>query len=531
MDLRRQLTILRHWSWLIVACVLLASGTAYLVSSSLPKTYDGRVTLIVGQSLSAANPDYNQLLASQRLSTTYASVATTGPIMQRVISSLGLTTTPDDLRSHITAQAPANNTLIYITATDGDPQRAANIANAVANELISESPTIQGQSDTLTFTKQQLKAIQDQITSTQSQVDGLAVLPARTAEQEQQLQTLQGRLIQLGSAYATLLQLSSNSAANQLSTVEPAVAPSEPSGPRILLNTILAAILGLLIAVGIAFLVEHLDDTVKSPEDVAEVAGIPTLGAIVRMKGEKGEEYSLTALNYPRAPATEGFRTLRTNLEFASVDEPTRSILVTSAVPSEGKTTIASNLAVVFAQSGKKVLLLDADLRRPGVHRAFNLPNSFGLTNLLRFDNLTVDSVANATSERNLRVITTGALPPNPAELLSSHRMKAVLAKLQKEVDLIVVDSPPLQVVTDAAILAAEVDGTLLVIDSGHTRKGSVRSAAEALSRVGAHVLGATVNRLSDRVGSYYYYQYYGNYYGSSQGKPIEQPKGAVPGG
>ena len=279
-------------------------------------------------------------------------------------------------------------------------------------------------------------------------------------------------------------------------------------------------ILGLLIAVGIAFLVEHLDDTVKSPEDVTEVAGIPTLGAIVRMKPVKGEEYSLTALRNPRAPATEGFRTLRTNLEFTSVDEPVRSILVTSAVPGEGKTTIASNLAVVFAQSGKKVLLLDADLRRPGIHRAFDLPNAFGLTNLLRAEEVPLDAVAHATAEPNLRVITTGPLPPNPAELLASQRMKSVLARLGREVDMIVVDSPPLQVVTDAAILATEVDGTLLVIDAGRTRKGSVRNAAEALSRVGAKVLGATVNRLSDRVGNYYYYHYYGKEYGAAGAEP-----------
>jgi tyrosine-protein kinase len=513
MELRRQLTIVRHWLWLIVACVLLAGGTAYIVSSSLPKTYTGQTTLIVGQSLTALNPDPNALLASQRLSLTYATVATSTSVLQRVIIDTRLPITTDDLKSHISANAPANNTLIYISADWGDPQTAADIANAVAAELIAVSPTIQGQEgDVLAFVKQELAALQAQIQDTQAQVQQLSSLETRTPEQDAQLQVLETRLTQLQSSYASLLQFSSNSASNQLTVLDYAVPPTEPSGPRVLLNTVLAAVLGLLIALGIAFLVDYLDDTVKSPEDVQEAAGVATLGAIVRMKGEKGKNFTLTTIQNPRAPATEAFRTLRTNLEFASVDAPLKTILVTSAVPAEGKTTVASNLAVVFAQTGKRVILLDADLRRPGVHRTFDLPNSYGLTNLLRPEEVPLETVTQTIPEPNLQVITTGALPPNPAELLGSQRMKDVLARLQEAADIIVVDSPPLQLVTDAAVLASELDGTLLVIDAGRTRKGAVRQAQEALDRVGARILGAAVNRLSDRAGGYYYYQYYGNY-------------------
>ncbi|MGZ5418687.1 MAG: polysaccharide biosynthesis tyrosine autokinase [Nocardioides sp.] len=513
MDLRRQLQIVRQWLWLIVASVLLAGGAAYLVSSSLPKSYTGKATMIVGQSLTAVNPDYNQLLASQRLSQTYATVSTTTQVLTHVIGSLQLPITADDLRARIVATAPANNTLIYITAEWGDPQTAANIANAVAQELIAESPAIQGkQSDVLDFVDSQLAATQKQITDLQAEVDRLSSLPARTPEEENQLQSDEGRLIQQRSAYATLLQFSSNSAANLLSVVDPALPATGPSSPRILLNTLLAALLGLLIALGIAFLVEYLDDTVKSPEDVQEVAGVATLGAIVRMKTDKKKAYSLPTLEAPRSPASEAFRTLRTNLEFASVDEPLKSILVTSAVPGEGKTTVASNVAVAFAQTGKRVILLDADMRRPGIHRVFGLPNAYGLTNLLRTVEQPLDSVAQTTPEPNLTIITTGALPPNPAELLGSRRMKEVLQRLKEEADVIVVDSPPLQLVTDAAILGAELDGTLLVVDAARTRKGAVRQATEALERVGAKLLGAVVNRLSDRAGGYYYYQYYGDY-------------------
>ena len=216
---------------------------------------------------------------------------------------------------------------------------------------------------------------------------------------------------------------------------------------------------------------------------------------------------------YPRGPAAEAYRTLRTNLEFASVDEPVRTLLVTSSIPGEGKTTTSSNLAVAFAQAGRRVILLDADLRKPGVHKLFDLPNTSGLTSLLRTDDVTVDDVAQVTEEERLRIVTTGPLPPNPAELLGSHRMQTILERLVAAADLVIVDSPPLQAVTDAAILASITDGSLLVIDAGRTRRAAAGHGREALAKSGARVLGAALNRLSQRGhGEYVYYDYYGAY-------------------
>jgi succinoglycan biosynthesis transport protein ExoP len=531
MDLRRQLAVLRHWAWLIIASVLLAGGVSYLVSSSLPKVYEGKATLIVGQSLTAIDPDYNQLLASQRLSQTYATVATTRPILDRVLTGLDLGLPIEDLEERVAAGAPRDSTLITITAQWGDPDTAAAIANAIAEELIAASPTIQGQQvDVQRFVDDELAATQGQIEATQADVERLLALPSRTAAQEQELQTLQSRLVAVRQTYAQLLQFSSNSAANLLSVVEPAVPITDPASPRVLLNTVLAMALGLLVAVGLAFLFEYLDDTVKSPDDVREIAGAPTLGVIARMKADRklGVKQHLVTLVAPRSSVAEAFRTLRTNLEFASVDKALGSLLFTSAIPAEGKTTIASNTAVAFAQAGKRVILLDADMRRPGVHRMFELPNSYGLTNLLRTDELPISSLVHATDEPNLRVMTTGALPPNPAELLGSQRMKEILRRLESETDLLILDSPPLQAVTDAAILAREVTGSVLVIDAGRTRKGAVRQAREALERVGAGVLGVSINRISERSSAAYYYQYYGDYYGHA-GEVIDESRKATP--
>jgi non-specific protein-tyrosine kinase len=531
-ELRRQIAIIRAWVPLLIMSVVLAAGAAFGISGILPKTYEASVRLNVGQSLSAASPDYTQLLVSQRLSTTYATVATTRPILQAVIAQLSLGVTSDELLKRVRADAPLDSTLLTITAQDTDPARAASIANALAQQLIAASPAIQGRQAAFQASiDADLKATQDQISAIQAQVDTLTALPARTGAQDAEQATLEGRLVSLRATYATLLSYASSNASNLLTVVEPAVAPLQPVSPKPLLNTFIAAILGLLAAAGVAFMAEYLDDAIKDSDEVQEIAGLGTLGAISRMKGDKGrsEIYRLAPMLYPRSGAAEAYRTLRSNIEFASVDTPIRTLLVTSSIPGEGKTTTASNLAVVFAQAGRRVLLIDADLRKPGVHLVFDLPNAHGLTSLLRSDEVSLDAIAQATEQENLRILTTGPLPPNPAELLGSKRMRTVLDRLKGAGDLLVFDSPPLQAVTDSAILSSFVDGTILVIDASRSRRGMVRQGREALAKAGANVLGAVLNRTPAR-GHSEYANYYGSY-GAANGStdrpraPEESPR------
>ncbi len=531
MDLRRQGQVVRAWLWLLIASLFLAGGAAYLVSSALPKVFEAKVTLVVRQSLSTTSSNINDILVSQLISQTYASLATTTPILQQVIADAGLTTTPDDLRGRVNATAARDSTLLTIVVRDGDPGRAAVLANAIAAELAAASDAVTGQGGAAdSFVRDQITAAQTQITDTQAEIDRLSGLPSRTNADDQQLQVLQGRITNLRQSYAALRALA-QPASNLLTVVDRATPPAEPASPRVLLNTLLAALVGLLLALGIAFTMEYLDDTVKSSEDVESATGLATLGTVLKMKGEKGrsEIYHLATLLYPRGPAAEAYRTLRTNLEFATVDEPAKTILVTSSIPGEGKTTTSGNLAVAFAQAGRTVILLDADLRKPGIHRLFDLPNTSGLTSLMRSDDASIDDVAQATEEERLRVITTGPLPPNPAELLGSKRMQTILERLVAAADLVIVDSPPLQAVTDAAILASVTDGTLLVIDAGRTRRAAAEHGREALAKSGARVLGAALNRISRRgSGDYVYYDYYGGYGADATAKRGQQA-GAKP--
>ena len=381
--------------------------------------------------------------------------------------------------------------------------------------MIAASPAIAGRdSQVQQFIDADLAAMQTQIEETQAEIQRLAGLSSRSSADEQRLQALQGRIVTLRQTYATMLGFSSNSGANLLTVVDPASPPAEPASPRVLLNTLLAGIVGLLLALGVAFLLDHLDDTVKSPDDVETAIGLPTLGTITKMRGgkDRSEIYRLATLLNHLGPVAEAYRSLRTSIEFAAVDAPVRTLLVTSAIPGEGKTTTAANVAIVFAQAGRRTILLDADFRKPGIHRIFDLPNAHGLSSLLRTDATTSDDVVQSTEEDNLRVITTGPLPPNPAELLGSQRMRTVLGRLAAASDLVVIDSPPLQAVTDAVLLSSITDSTLFVVDAGRTHRGPIQRGRDALAQAGARVLGVVLNRVPERSSGRYQYEYYGAY-------------------
>jgi len=511
MDLRHILLVIRRRLLLIAVAGLVAGGVAYLVASSLPKQYEATAMLVVGQSITATDPNYTDLLASQQVSVAYAQAATTRKTLTQVITSLDLSITYEDLKGRVNAELPPDSPIITIHATYEDPTIAAAIANAIASEMIAASPAIRGQqADTQVFVSGQLDALRSEIQELQDEIARVTQRPTQPLEDHQYLKDLEGRLEQARSTYVAMLQSAPGSSANALTLVDPAVAPDLPSSPRIALLTLLAIIGALLGATALAFLLEYLDDRVASPEEAEAVAGLPTLGTIGRITETKVPADSIALWRSPNAPVAEAFRTLRTNLGFSRVDNRLRAVLVTSAMPGEGKTTVACNLAVAYSQAGKRVYLMDADLRRPGVHPTFALPNNMGLSTLLRAEELTTLSPVQVAYQvdHDLRVITTGPLPPNPAELLDSQRMRDLISLLVADADIVVIDSPPTLAAADAAILATITDGAILVIDTAATKRSAVVRARDTLARVDATVLGVVLNKLSGRADTYYYRYY-----------------------
>ncbi len=222
---------------------------------------------------------------------------------------------------------------------------------------------------------------------------------------------------------------------------------------------------------------------------------------------------NLVAFKNPKSRAAEAFRTLRTNIQFSGLDDSLSSIVVTSSAPSEGKSTVLINLAITIAQSGKKVLVIDCDLRRPTVHKKLGLPNAEGLTNLLIQDKESFDEVVLTTKVPNLSALTSGPTPPNPAELLGTKRMKSIIRQLTGSFDMVLIDAPPVIAVTDAQILATIAEGTLIVTSYGATEKFGLVKTKELLDKVGAKVLGVVINKVPEKSEHYYYGKYYNSYY------------------
>ena len=503
MELRRVAGILRAFAKvLIVACALgLLAG--YGVSLALPRVYEADTRLLVGQLLQSSNPNINSVDVSYRLSTAYATLATTRPVLDTVIEDLQLGVSPEELQKRIRTTASTESPYVTIKVEARDPAEAAAIANAVAAQLIERSPTLAGAAGTDTFLQSQLMATRDDIEAVEREIAGID--PASSADQAR-LVVLQDRITSLRSTYAAFLEFLFNADPNALTIVEPAVPPLEPASPRPLLNAGLAGLLALLVVGALVVAWDHLDDTVKSAKDIESLLGYAPIGTIPQMAGRNREPfYRLVTVLAPLSPAAEAFRSLRTNLAFSSIDAPIRSLLVTSGAGGEGKTTIAANLAVVLAQEGRKVLLVDADLRRPTMHQLFRLANGVGLTSVLNDPTLTTDQVSHTTEVDGLRVVTSGALPPNPVELLGSRRMEAVMKAFLSSADVVIMDTPPTGPVSDAVILSGLVEGVLLVAASKRTRLASLQRATEDAGRGLARVIGVVLNGVGKGADRGYY--------------------------
>jgi non-specific protein-tyrosine kinase len=533
MELRDYWYLLRKWFWLVILGALLAGGLAFVVSRNMTPVYQANTTLLVTPGSAQALDNYSSLIASERLAQTYAELLGSGPVLQETQRRLELLTeesVPVDDTAYgfsVSAQPVRDTQLLRVAVSGTDPDLITTAANTLVQVFIEWQAEIQQArySDSKANLTSEMELLQTSIQEIEGRIRTLQS-EGESADQNELIR-LQDQLAQYRNSYSALLNSYSNiglAEANSGATVtviSPATRPSVPIRPQTMRNTLLAAAVGAMMGIGLAFFIEYLDDTVKSPDDL-QIAGLSVIGVVQRVnpQGKNGAAH-VFAISQSRSLAVEAYRTLRTNLQFSSLDRPLRSLVVTSAVATEGKTTTAANLAVVMAQAGKRVALVDADLRRPSTHKLFGLSNGTGLTIALVEEPSALNGFLQDTEVEDLCLLSAGPVPPNPQELLGSQRMEELLRKLEESVDIVILDTPPTLVVADANVLAARADGVLLVVNTGRTRRTAVQRAAEGLRQVGANLLGGVLNMVDTGAGrSSYYYDsyYYSRYYGDHRG-------------
>jgi polysaccharide biosynthesis transport protein len=331
---------------------------------------------------------------------------------------------------------------------------------------------------------------------------------------------------------------------SNIRVVDPALVPATPSRPQKARNILLAFLVGLVGGIGLAIFREYLDNTVKSPDDIENLTGLPSLAVVPALPGSLNGHHSRLAwparhplpqagagprvelLSYlqPKSQISEAFRALRTSLLLSQAEHPPQVILVTSALPREGKTTAAVNLAVTLAQLGDRTLLMDSDLRKPGIRRAMNLTigKDLGLSSYLAGVCTLEEAILPHPTISNLCALTTGPVPPSPADLLSSHRMQEAIAEARRRFKFVVIDSPPIMAATDAVILSVQTDGVLLVVRSGETPKEAFTRSRDLLAAVKSRLLGVVLNAVDSSAPDYYYsYRYYPYAYGYGYGEDV----------
>jgi capsular exopolysaccharide synthesis family protein len=496
--------LVRKWAVPIALLTLFGAAVGYYVSHKVTPIYQatGAVQVVPapGQTASEAT-------------TTAATLMTEPTLLQQVMKQLHLNTTESALAKEVTATPEVNSELVDVLVHDPSAATAAEIANAVmtnyARQVNAQNALRIAQADAA------LQAPINALTATVAQ-DDQQLLSEERAHKDTTAATA---AFNRDSALLLQLTLSDGSIrANQANPVTvsvpgPAQVPTSPASPSHLLNTLLGAFIALLVAISLAALIEYFDQGLKTADDVRNRLGLPCLGIVPKFNHLAVIAEPENTRKRRTAEVMEAYRRLRTNVLFATPDVELSSVVITSARPGEGKSCTAANLAVALASSEKRVLLIDADMRNPGQHRLFGKPLNGGLSDLIMQSQASPIARLlgmHATDFANLSLLTCGTIPPNPAELLESQRARRLLTALAEDQDLIVIDTPPVGVVSDPLSIAAHASATILVVEAGKTSASQASAAIHSLRDVGAHVAGVVLNKAPNRIlrRSYYAYGY-----------------------
>ena len=516
MEIQRYIRILKRRKWVVILTTLVTLVVVTLGSIWMPPVYSASsLVRVVTSPTSSGN--YIDLNYVERLIQTYVQLLKSRPFIEEVIKRLDLQTRPEILVDTIKIESLPDTELIRISVENANPQRAAAIGNTLADLLVEQGQKVyygQGKS-AREILQEQATALEDQLRQDRAR---LASLPASTPgpdpDQEASRQDLAAKIKSEEQTYAMLLNLYDKARvdeamlADSIGIVEPANTPEAPSKPNIKLNIVLGALAGLIGGIGLAFLFENLSPLIHTRADLERTAGVPLLGRIPDFETRARNRQKTILLNNGNAqsPAAEAFRVLGASTFALMSKAHLKTILISSADSSAGKSTIVANLAVAMAEAGRQVIVVDGDLRHPSLHQIFGAAVEPGLSELL-LDPSRLDLAVQGTQIEHVRAIAAGSVPSGPAELQNTPVISKIMRQLAKEADVVLWDSPPVLAAADAALLAPMVDGVMLVVEHAQTRQEAVQAACQQLTDVKAKVLGIIVNR-AERNGHHDYYHH-----------------------
>ncbi len=508
-DLREYLSVLRARKWTIILVTLLVVGSAVGFSYLQTPQYTAEARVLVeplptNQATAAVTSVYPPPVNLE----TEREIVDSLPVAALAQDVLDYEGSADDLLQSLAVEGIAETEVLIISYTSANAQFAQDAANALADGYLdfrknqarssyrAERNRLEG---SLESTNAQIAELNAQKEEAVIQVNETLV-----ASLDAQLNILYGRLVSIQGQLDQVLPLALDAG----KIIEPADMPGSPSSPSYPRNGVLGGFLGFALGVGLAFLRERLDDRFRGRTDVERALEVPVLATVPRFSGKSGA-YQLVVLTQPQSAAAEAYRSLRTNLQFLIEQQKIKSLLVTSPSAGEGKTVTTANLGVALAQTGRRITLVSADLRRPTLERYFHVNNRHGLATFLLSPEKELWQVAQDPGVPNIRILACGPVPGNPSELLTSPRLPELMEELERDCDVVIFDAPPALAVADASILASQVGGSLLVINADNTHRSAAVRAHQELERVGGNVVGSVLNGFDPSGSPYYRYEPY----------------------
>lgn len=508
LELRDYLRVVRRRKWTILLVALLVVASAVAASATQTPIYRSSADILLQARTTESifDPTIAQAVSKSDSAPTEIRVLESEPVRRLVEAEIGSA-------PKVAVSNPAETDFLVVSAESADPARAAVVANSYAAAYV-EFRRSQAVSDI----EAAIKQLEERVTEIDGQLavatappatGGRAPTTTTTVQADASLESLQ-RNRDLYASRIDQLRLAATQKTGGAQVVTPAEASDSPVRPTPLRNAVVALFVGLILGVGLAFLRDYLDDSLKTKEDVERaVPGVPVLGLIPALTGWKDKKTPLVvSFSDPKSPAAEAYRTLRTSVQFLGLDRPLKIVQITSPSASEGKSTTIANLAVALAGAGKRVVVVDADLRRPRIHQFFGLGHEVGLTSVLLREATIAEAMQRVPGNNGLYLLASGPIPPNPSEVLAGDACGDLLRELATMCDVVLIDCPPVLPVTDASVLSHRVDGTLVVATAGDTEQRQLHRAVELLASVNAPILGVVFNGVTDEGGYGYSYGY-----------------------